>query len=87
MLINCTSIKKKKLEVQLQTQKKRRKKEQNENGKFYTMEKPTEELLWMRLLAITYTRFAILIFASKGTNQSKEANESTSKINMDKKAT
>ena len=85
MLIKCTSITKK-WDIQLQTQKKTRKKEENENGKFYTIEKPIEKLLWMRLLKITQTRFTILIFASKTTDQSKEANEPTSKINTDKKA-
>ena len=85
MLNKCTSITKK-WDIQLQTQKKTRKKEQNKNGKFYTIEKPIEKFLWMRLLKITQTRFTISIFASKTTDQSKEANEPTSKINTDKKA-
>ena len=66
--------------------KTRRKKEQNENGKCYTKQKAIEKSLWMRLLKITQTRFTISIFASKTTDQSKEANEPTSKINTDKKA-
>ena len=45
-----------------------------------------EKLLWMRLLKIIQTRWTISTSASKRINQSKEANESTSKINMDKKA-
>ena len=45
-----------------------------------------EKLLWMRLLKIIQTRWTISTSASKRINQSKEANESTSKINKNKKA-
>ena len=69
------------------TKENRRKKEQSGNGKCYTTEETTEKLLWARLLKSIQTRRPISIFASKRRNQSKEANESTSKINMDKKAT
>ena len=67
MLIKCTSITKKMGYIATNT-KETRKKEENENGKFYTIEKPIEKLLWMRLLKITQTRFTISIFASKTTD-------------------
>ena len=54
MLINCTSITKKNWRYSYKHKRKQEeKKEQNEKGKFYTMEKSTEELLWVRLLTIT----------------------------------
>ena len=68
------------------TKENRRKKEQSENGKCYTIQETIEKLLWMRLLKIIQTRWTISTSASKRINQSKEANESTSKINKDKKA-